>query len=228
MHFARIASAIVSLATFMAIHGCGSAPLNLKPFPSNTNTAHKIRDDDTPCVSVPYNPDNRHDNAKSDQQLTNDNPSQVEQGKRLTRTMKSLASLATVTLETRGLVILFSGTDLFMPDDSGLMPLAKREMNIVADVLLANPECSVCITAYADTTADESVNLKVSLQQASIVRDYLATRGYRPDLIEIGTRSNDSHTSGSIAARRGTIRDTIEIVVEHWQTSPDDKAALDN
>jgi outer membrane protein OmpA-like peptidoglycan-associated protein len=65
----------------------------------------------------------------------------------------------------------------FDTGETELSPEARRQLDILANQLLAHPEQETVILGYADSSGDDAKNLELSKRRAEVVRDYLASRG---------------------------------------------------
>ncbi len=67
-----------------------------------------------------------------------------------------------------------------------LKPEAKEALSVVGDIVRENPAKKVIVTGYTDNIGSESYNLRLSLQRAQSVADYLIYREkVNPKLFEI-------------------------------------------
>jgi outer membrane protein OmpA-like peptidoglycan-associated protein len=133
--------------------------------------------------------------------------------KRLRDTMDRLAALAAIKEEPRGTVITLSGSVLFATDKSDLLPSAAERLNEVADALNAQPERSVTILGFTDSTGDAAHNQGLSERRAQSVRDYLLSRNVAKDrLSAVGKGPSDPVADNGSAEGRANNR-RVEIVV---------------
>lgn len=94
---------------------------------------------------------------------------------------------------------------------------ARRQLDIVANELLAHPEQETVIQGYADSRGDEAKNLALSEKRAEVVRDYLAGRGVPAQglrVIGLGARhpaaSNETPT-GRASNRRVEVATAVAV-----------------
>jgi outer membrane protein OmpA-like peptidoglycan-associated protein len=128
--------------------------------------------------------------------------------------IQSLARLAQVKEDSRGIVVTISGGTLFATGSAKIMPSAHERLNEVARALQQQGQGrSITVEGYTDSRGSEDMNQKLSQQRADAVRDYLVKQGVEPGLISsVGNgesnpiASNDT-TDGRAANRR------VEIVV---------------
>jgi outer membrane protein OmpA-like peptidoglycan-associated protein len=76
-----------------------------------------------------------------------------------------------------GQVVVSRAGVFFDTGGTELSEEAKRQLDIVASDLLANPEQETVIQGYSDSQGDAQQNLQLSQKRAEVVRDYLASRG---------------------------------------------------
>jgi outer membrane protein OmpA-like peptidoglycan-associated protein len=92
-----------------------------------------------------------------------------------------------------------------------LSPTARRQLDIVANQLTANPELGTVIEGFADTRGDSRQNLELSARRAHRVREYLASRGVDSGRLEaVGFGENypaatNATPTGRAANRRAEI-----------------------
>jgi outer membrane protein OmpA-like peptidoglycan-associated protein len=95
----------------------------------------------------------------------------------------SLAKLAAVKQEDRGLVITLSGSVLFASNQAVLLPEARTRLDQVAAALLATKERKIVIEGYTDSRGSDTYNEELSRRRADAVREYIVSRGYDGDLV---------------------------------------------
>lgn len=74
---------------------------------------------------------------------------------------------------------------LFDLNSATLKPTAHNYLDSLATMLLSCPTCPVSIDGHTDNTGSEAYNLKLSLQRAETVRNYLVSQGLTAALITI-------------------------------------------
>ncbi|QCN95717.1 DUF4398 domain-containing protein [Azospirillum argentinense] len=82
----------------------------------------------------------------------------------------------------RGLVMSL-GDVLFATGSARLTPGADARLSELANFLQRNPERTVRIEGYTDTTGSSATNLRLSEERAMAVRDALTARGVNPSRI---------------------------------------------
>jgi len=71
----------------------------------------------------------------------------------------------------------------FAADGHTLTPGSGQMLNQVADKLNACPDVAVTVMGYTDNTVDDAVNIALSDNRASVVADYLTSRGVAADRV---------------------------------------------
>lgn len=100
----------------------------------------------------------------------------TEERERMDRMQKALAEIAETRQDTRGFILTLPGL-LFDVGKSALKPGALNVLNRVADQLKVNENVSVTIEGHTDSTGSDDLNMTLSEQRASAVRDYLVRQG---------------------------------------------------
>ncbi len=96
----------------------------------------------------------------------------------LQRALESLAHLAQVKEEERGLVITLNGSVLFATDKSELLPTAKDRLLQVALALSdLQPGQTITIEGHTDSMGTDEHNMKLSRDRAESVKNYLISQG---------------------------------------------------
>ncbi len=145
--------------------------------------------------------------ASAEQRLADDE-------QRLKAMQDSLAKLAAVKEEARGLVITLSGSVLFPSDQSTLLPEAQTRLDQVAQALMANKERTIVIEGYTDSRGSDSHNLDLSRRRAEAVRDFLTSRGYEPDRITARGMGKDKPVASNSSAEGRANNRRVEIIVQ--------------
>jgi outer membrane protein OmpA-like peptidoglycan-associated protein len=124
--------------------------------------------------------------------------------------MKELESRET----PRGLVLSMPGV-LFEVDKADLKPGAERTLNKLAEVLRNNPERTINIEGFTDSTGSDEYNRQLSERRAWAVRDALVSRGVNPERVQTrGYGENYPVASNETPAGRQMNR-RVEIIISH-------------
>ena len=128
--------------------------------------------------------------------------------------MASLAEVAKVKEEARGMVITLSGAVLFATGKYDLLPIARDKLDEVAKALVDQGYKSILVEGHTDSKGKASDNDMLSLKRAESVRTYLVSRGIPNDKIRAsGLGSSRSIADNSSPDGRANNR-RVEIVVE--------------
>jgi outer membrane protein OmpA-like peptidoglycan-associated protein len=128
--------------------------------------------------------------------------------------MASLAEVAKVKEEARGMVITLSGGVLFATGKYDLLPIARDKLDEVAKALTDQGYKSILVEGHTDSKGKASDNDTLSLKRAESVRTYLVSRGIPSDKIRAtGLGSSRSVADNSTPDGRANNR-RVEIVVE--------------
>jgi outer membrane protein OmpA-like peptidoglycan-associated protein len=84
----------------------------------------------------------------------------------------------------RGFVLTLSDIQ-FRRDESELSADTMRKLYPLATLLKGEPQRSIVIEGYTDSTGDEVYNQKLSERRAATVRDFLASAGVDPQRVSV-------------------------------------------
>lgn len=134
--------------------------------------------------------------------------------KRSNAALQSLAQVANVRQEARGVVVTMSGSLLFPSGERDATPIANQSLDQVAHALAQQPsDTTFQIEGYTDSSGSESENLALSEKRAQLVADRLVESGIDSSRISVVGRGEaqpiaDNNTAEGRAANR-----RVEIVV---------------
>ena len=138
----------------------------------------------------------------------------AEAEKKAAAAMASLAEIAKVKEESRGIVITLSGAVLFATGQSALLPIARQKLDEVAKALTDQGFKKIVVEGHTDSRGSADKNQVLSLQRAESVRAYLVSKGIPSDKISAtGLGSSRSVDSNDTAEGRANNR-RVELVVE--------------
>src|SRR5580698_5444804 len=125
----------------------------------------------------------------------------------------TIAKIATVRDDARGMVITLQGELLFKTGQWDLKPAALAKLDEIAQALKGD-EQTIDVVGYTDNVGVRANNMDLSQKRASSVRDYLAEKGVPQDLIRAEGRGPDDPAAdnGSVEGRATNRR--VEIIVE--------------
>ncbi|HEB10687.1 MAG TPA: hypothetical protein ENI06_05685, partial [Spirochaetales bacterium] len=73
-------------------------------------------------------------------------------------------------------------TIYFLPDSSSLTPAAEAKLRTLLPMLRENPELEIEISGYCAPMGSEQGRVKLSLERAWRVHDFLTASGWKPDI----------------------------------------------
>ena len=125
----------------------------------------------------------------------------------------TIAKIATVKDDDRGMVITLQGEVLFKTAKWDLKPGAMAKLDQIAEALKGK-EQPIVVYGYTDTVGTRENNMTLSQMRAQAVRDYLVTKGIPQDLVTAQGKGPDEPVSdnGSVEGRAQNRR--VEIVVQ--------------
>ena len=145
--------------------------------------------------------------------LETEKAARQEAEKKAAAAMASLAEIAKVKEESRGVVITLSGSVLFATGKSDLLPIAQDKLSQVAKAVQGLGYKSLVVQGYTDSRGNAADNDKLSLKRAQSVRDYLITQGIPADKVTAeGKGANNPVATNDTADGRAENR-RVEIVV---------------
>jgi outer membrane protein OmpA-like peptidoglycan-associated protein len=125
----------------------------------------------------------------------------------------TIAKIAAVKDDERGMVITLQGEVLFATGKWDLKAGAMAKLDQIAEVLVGKEQPMV-VYGHTDNVGAHEMNMDLSQKRANSVRDYLISRGIPQDLISAQGKGPDVPISdnGSIEGRAANRR--VEIVVQ--------------
>lgn len=156
----------------------------------------------------------RQQSEKTKAELEAANRARIEAEKKAAAAMASLAEVAKVKEEARGMVITLSGSVLFATGKYDLLPIAKEKLDEVAKALSDQGYKSMLVEGHTDSVGKASDNETLSLKRAESVRTYLVSRGIPSDKIRaVGLGSSRPISENTTPDGRANNR-RVEIIVE--------------
>ena len=133
--------------------------------------------------------------------------------KKLKDARDTIAKIAAVKDDERGMVITLQGEVLFPTGKWDLKAGAMAKLDQIAQALIGKEQPMV-VFGHTDNTGTHDMNMDLSQKRANAVRDYLVSRGIPQDLISAQGKGPDVPISdnGSIEGRASNRR--VEIVVQ--------------
>ncbi|HEU4412062.1 MAG TPA: OmpA family protein [Polyangiaceae bacterium] len=128
--------------------------------------------------------------------------------------MDSLARIAAIKQEDRGMVITLSGSVLFASGKWTLLPSASSRLEEVARALKEQEGRNITIEGHTDSVGNDASNMTLSQKRADSVREFLVSRGVPADRVRsVGVGegrpvADNQSTEGRANNRR------VEIIIE--------------
>ena len=146
--------------------------------------------------------------------LSAEKVARAEAERKAAAAMASLAQVAKVNEEARGIVITLSGSVLFATGKYELLPIAKDKLDDVAKALVDQGYKAITVEGHTDSKGKPTDNDTLSLKRAESVRTYLVSRGIASDKIKAtGLGSSRGIADNATPDGRANKR-RVEIVVE--------------
>jgi outer membrane protein OmpA-like peptidoglycan-associated protein len=162
------------------------------------------------------------------QQTLNQTQSQLQQTQQLTAAQAqklqdletklkdardTIAKIASVKDDDRGMVITLQGEVLFKTGKWDLKPAAMAKLDQIADALRGKEQPMV-VFGYTDNVGSRDTNMDLSTKRASSVRDYLVSKGIPQDLITAQGKGPDNPISDNTSVDGRAANRRVEIVVQ--------------
>jgi len=133
---------------------------------------------------------------------------------RAARAMESLAKIAQVKEEARGMVITLSGQVLFVTGKAELLPSAQDQLGQVAKALIDQGEINpIVVEGYTDSVGSDANNLKLSQSRAEAVRSFLVSKGLPGDKLTANGRGKSNPVASNDTPDGRANNRRVEIVV---------------
>jgi outer membrane protein OmpA-like peptidoglycan-associated protein len=133
---------------------------------------------------------------------------------RAARAMESLAKIAQVKDEARGMVITLSGAVLFVTGKSELLPSAQDQLGQVAKALQDQGEIKpIVVEGYTDSVGSDAANMKLSQSRAEAVRSFLVSKGLPADKLSATGRGKSNPVASNDTPDGRANNRRVEIVV---------------
>jgi outer membrane protein OmpA-like peptidoglycan-associated protein len=126
---------------------------------------------------------------------------------------ETIAKIASVKDDERGMVITLLGEVLFKTGKSDLKPAAMAKLDQIAEALKAK-EQPIVVVGYTDDVGTRDHNLGLSLSRAQTVRDYLVTKGVPQDLVTSQGKGPDDPVADNTSVDGRAQNRRVEIVVQ--------------
>lgn len=157
--------------------------------------------------------------ARTQNQLSASREQLTAAEQRANAAIQSLRQIANVQEEKRGLVITLEGSVLFVTGKSELVPLAQQKLDEVAQALKDSDSQKIVVEGYTDSRGSDDANMKLSQQRAESVRNYLVSKGVRPERISAVGKGEQSPVASNDTPEGRANNRRVEIVVSPESTS---------
>jgi outer membrane protein OmpA-like peptidoglycan-associated protein len=124
----------------------------------------------------------------------------------------SIAKIASVKDDDRGMVITLQGEVLFKTGKSDLKPAAMAKLDEIADALKSK-ETPITVYGYTDNVGTHDMNMDLSQHRADSVRTYLISKGVPQDLIKAEGKGPDSPVADNTSIEGRAQNRRVELVV---------------
>jgi outer membrane protein OmpA-like peptidoglycan-associated protein len=116
--------------------------------------------------------------AQRQKELEGEKSARLEAEKKAAAAMASLAEIARVKEEQRGMVITLDGAVLFASGKATLLPIAEQKLGQVAEVLQNQDDSKkIVVEGHTDSVGSDENNRRLSQDRADAVRAFLVTKG---------------------------------------------------
>jgi outer membrane protein OmpA-like peptidoglycan-associated protein len=125
----------------------------------------------------------------------------------------TIAKIAAVKDDDRGMVITLQGEVLFKTGKYDLKPAAMAKLDQIAQALKGK-EQPIVIYGYTDTVGTLDTNMSLSQNRAQSVRDYLVSKGIPQDLVTSQGKGPDEPVADNASIEGRAQNRRVEIVVQ--------------
>jgi outer membrane protein OmpA-like peptidoglycan-associated protein len=125
----------------------------------------------------------------------------------------TIAKIASVKDNDRGMVITLQGEVLYKTGKWDLRPAAMAKLDQVAEALKAK-EQPIVVYGFTDTVGTRDNNMALSQMRAQAVRDYLVSKGLPPDLVTAQGKGPDDPVADNASVEGRAQNRRVEIVVQ--------------
>jgi outer membrane protein OmpA-like peptidoglycan-associated protein len=126
---------------------------------------------------------------------------------------ETIAKIATVKDDDRGMVITLQGEVLFKTGKWDLKPGAMAKLDQIAEALKGKEQPMV-VYGFTDSVGTRENNMTLSQNRAQAVRDYIASKGIPQDLITAQGNGQDGPVADNSSIEGRAQNRRVEIVVQ--------------
>jgi outer membrane protein OmpA-like peptidoglycan-associated protein len=124
----------------------------------------------------------------------------------------SLAKIASVKDDERGMVITLEGEVLFKTGKFDLKPGGMAKLDMIADALKGK-DAPIVVYGFTDSVGAHDMNMTLSQNRAQTVRDYLVSKGLPQDVITAQGKGPDAPIADNTSVEGRAMNRRVEIVV---------------
>ena len=132
---------------------------------------------------------------------------------RLQDARDTIAKIATVKEDERGMVISLPGEVLFKTDKFDLKPAAMAKLDQIANALRTKDQ-AIVVYGYTDNVGTREHNMELSDKRAQVVRDYLVSKGLPKDTVTSEGKGPDDPLADNSSVEGRAQNRRVEIVVQ--------------
>jgi outer membrane protein OmpA-like peptidoglycan-associated protein len=148
-------------------------------------------------------------------ELDKEKAARIEAEKRAAAAMASLAEVAKIKEESRGMVITLEGSVLFASGKWELLPIARNKLDKVAEVLQEQDDSKkIVVEGHTDSVGSDQKNLELSQKRADAVRQHLVSRGVKSDRISAVGKGESQPVADNKSPEGRANNRRVEIVIK--------------
>jgi outer membrane protein OmpA-like peptidoglycan-associated protein len=125
----------------------------------------------------------------------------------------TIAKIAAVKDDDRGMVITLQGEVLFRTAKWELKPGALAKLDQIAEALKGK-EQPILVVGHTDNVGAHDMNMDLSQKRAGAVRDYLVGKGIPTDLVQSQARGPDEPVADNTSVEGRSANRRVEIIVQ--------------
>jgi outer membrane protein OmpA-like peptidoglycan-associated protein len=125
----------------------------------------------------------------------------------------TIAKIASVKDDDRGMVITLEGEVLFKTGKSDLKPAAMAKLDQIAAALVGK-EQPIRVVGYTDNVGALAMNMDLSQKRAAAVRDYLVSKGLPQDLVTAEGKGPESPVADNTSVEGRATNRRVELIVQ--------------
>jgi outer membrane protein OmpA-like peptidoglycan-associated protein len=125
----------------------------------------------------------------------------------------TIAKIASVRDDDRGMVITLQGELLFKTGKWDLKPTAMAKLDQIAEVL-RDKEQPIRVVGYTDDVGERARNMDLSQKRADTVSEYLVDKGIPRDLVHAEGKGPDSPAADNTSIEGRAANRRVELIVE--------------